>query len=860
MRIIVSLLLTLQLFTAWGQNKVPAVDTSVKAETTAVDSGRVTKSAGTQYAASGWKKMWWGVHYRREWVTPVSFPILHISTAYGGLKPLKAGGGHETKTLRLISSDGKEYVLRTVDKSADVLVPDYLKGTAINDLVNDQISTANPYAPLAVPGLADALQLMHANPQIYFVADDPSFGEFGPVFANRLCLLEERPSGKGWDHTAAFGNADDIVNTDGLLEKVFASSKNQVDQQAFLKVRLFDMILNDWDRHEDQWVWALHERNKENVYAPIGRDRDEAFTKTDGIALWVLCRPWGLRPLKNFTPTVKDVKGINFSARNLDRQFLNETTKEQWTSTINSVQAGLSDQAIENAVKAMPPEANQYSGKTIVKRLKERRDNLSHFGMKYYSTLAHRVTINGSAKDESFIINVMGNKEISITGLHGSSQDTFYHRSFFRNETKEINIYGLQGQDQFIVRGNEKNPFTIRVIGGDGKNEYKSEADKISGKKIKVYDSLLTDNIAKKTFKDKKWDTLYNYRRNSVKYDYYIPLIIPGYNVDDGFSIGLGILYRKQTWGKTPYGWSQQFMVNYATATQAVGFEYAGLFKQTFGKLDFDLNAFFRGPRYTYRFYGYGNETELNGKNRSFFKVKANDFYVSPGISRTWTKTYFRLGVQYEAVEVLEDPTKYLTPPLPTQIDSSIFSVNHFIGVNGKWNLFTPKDLRDPKNGWHLTAGFSYLNNMDKSTDQLKLHGSIGFYYTFFKRLTLAHRTGGEANFGKYFFYHAATIGMEQTLRGFWKSRFTGENSLYQNTELRLHMANLRGYYFRGKLGMFGFLDDARVWIDGEQSSTLHVGYGGGIYYVPYNLISLNLFYAASKETSMVTLRAGFFF
>src|SRR5436190_290574 len=776
MRIIVSLLFTVQLLAAHGQNNKSAVDTSVKAETTAVDSGRVTKSAGTQYAASGWKRMWWGDHYRKEWVTPVSFPVLHISTAYGGLKPLKAGGGHETKTLRLISSDGKEYVLRTVDKSADVLVPDYLKGTAVNDLVNDQVSTANPYSPLAIPRLADALHLMHANPQIYFVAEDPSFGEFGSVFANRLCMLEERPSGKGWEHSDAFGNADDIVNTDDLLEKVFASSKNKVDQQAFLKVRLFDMVINDWDRHEDQWVWALREGDKENVYVPIGRDRDEAFTKSDGIALWVLCRPWGLRPLKNFTPTVKDVKGINFSGRNLDRQFLNEVPKEQWTSTINAIQTGLSDQALENGVKAMPPEANQFSGETIVKRLKQRRDNLSHFGMKYYSALAKRVTINGSAKDESFIIDVTGKNEVSITGLRRSSQDTFYHRLFHKTETKQINIYGLAGEDQFIVRGNERNPFTIRVIGGDGKNEYKAEEGKISGKKVKVYDSLLTDKIAKQTFKEKRWDTLYHYRRNSVKYDWYIPLIIPGYNADDGFSIGLGILYRKQTWGKRPYGWTQQFVVNYATATQAVGFEYAGLFKQAFGKLDFDLNAFFKGPRYTFRFYGLGNETDLNNHNRSFFTVKANDFYVSPGISRTWDKTYFRLGLQYEAVEVLEDPTKFINTTPPPNIDSSIFSVQHFIGVNGKWNFFTAKDLRYPTSGLHLTAGFSYLNNVDQSTDQLKLHGSVGFYYTFFNRLTFAHRTGGEANFGKYYFYHAATIGMEQTLRGFWKSRFTGEN------------------------------------------------------------------------------------
>src|SRR5262245_26414272 len=164
---------------AIGQENISSNDTSIMAN--AVDAGRVTRSAGTQYAASGWKRLWWGDHYRKEWVTPVSFPILHISSFDGGLQPVKAGGGHETKTLRLVSSHGKEYVLRTMDKSLDVLVPNYLKGTYVNDIVNDQVSTAHPYGPVAVAHLADAVHIMHANPQIYFVADDSSFGEFRNV-------------------------------------------------------------------------------------------------------------------------------------------------------------------------------------------------------------------------------------------------------------------------------------------------------------------------------------------------------------------------------------------------------------------------------------------------------------------------------------------------------------------------------------------------------------------------------------------------------------------------------------------------------------------------------------------------------
>jgi hypothetical protein len=55
-------------------------------------------------------------------------------------------------------------------------------------------------------------------------------------------------------------------------------------------------------------------------------------------------------------------------------------------------------------------------------------------------------------------------------------------------------------------------------------------------------------------------------------------------------------------------------------------------------------------------------------------------------------------------------------------------------------------------------------------------------------------------------------------------------------------------------------VDDGRVWIEHENSSQLHVGYGGGIFFLPYNLTSLTVFYSASKEVNMVTVKAGFFF
>ena len=57
-----------------------------------------------------------------------------------------------------------------------------------------------------------------------------------------------------------------------------------------------------------------------------------------------------------------------------------------------------------------------------------------------------------------------------------------------------------------------------------------------------------------------------------------------------------------------------------------------------------------------------------------------------------------------------------------------------------------------------------------------------------------------------------------------------------------------------------GFFDDGRVWIEDEDSKTFHVGYGGGLYFIPFNALGINLSYATSKETSMILIKTGFLF
>jgi hypothetical protein len=167
-----------------------------------------------------------------------------------------------------------------------------------------------------------------------------------------------------------------------------------MDQKELLKARLFDMMINDFDRHEDNWNWAKFEKDSITLYKPFAKDRDQALSKVDGLLMHFIAMPWALRPLENMTKKVKDVMGENFAARNLDRQFLNEGYKRGMASRRFPIcNRHLPNDAIKEAVDVVPPEVNKYSGDFLKKETDQRKDNLSEYGMKYYRKLNKYVTV-----------------------------------------------------------------------------------------------------------------------------------------------------------------------------------------------------------------------------------------------------------------------------------------------------------------------------------------------------------------------------------------------------------------------------------------------------------------------------------
>ena len=71
--------------------------------------------AGKEYKAGLLKKIFLGPLYRSSWTATVRVPYLNLDTTFGGLKPLRIGGGRQTTSLFFMASNGYTYTFRSVD-------------------------------------------------------------------------------------------------------------------------------------------------------------------------------------------------------------------------------------------------------------------------------------------------------------------------------------------------------------------------------------------------------------------------------------------------------------------------------------------------------------------------------------------------------------------------------------------------------------------------------------------------------------------------------------------------------------------------------------------------------------------------
>lgn len=838
-------------------------------QSTETNSATVKIVANKEYdKASMFKRIMLGEHYRREWAKEVEIEILDMDTTAGGLTPIKIGGGLQTKSLRLKGGDGKEYVLRSVNKDPSKAIVEELRGTFADDVVQDQISSANPYAPMVVASLAKAAGIFCSTPKMVYVTKSARLGEFAKEFAETVCILEERPSGNE-EHSPAYGFSKQVLNSQKMLEKIFADSDHQVDEKAFLKARLFDILIGDWDRHEDQWQWAAFDRGDKTIYQPIPRDRDQAFSRMDGFIPQLATRKWGIRKVQHFNYYIRDVYGLSANGMHLDRNFTTRLGLYDWLAIAEQLQDVLTNDVIAAAFREMPDPIYNISGRETVAILKRRRDDLQKYATDYYQFLSEQVNITGTKEVEIFEVKRESDDFTTVT-VYKSGKDKqagkiIYQRTFLRGETKEIRLYGLEGDDMFNVAGETKKGILVRVIGGKGEDSYADNSSvKQSGHQTRIYDNSnsIIDG-GKETKQYISSDSLKNgYNRRSFVFDWMAPMLSPGYNPDDGMLIGGGVIFKKQQFGKAPFGSMQSLAGNYAFSTGAYSAWYKGIFTEFIGRTDLHLVARFNSPTYTRNFYGLGNETNNDEKTgKDYYRVRIGQFTVSYSLNRKFgSKNSLSIGTEFQSIRVEDSEGRYITTG-SAKGDSINFNRQKFTRTQVSYQFSTLNNSLYPTKGVNIRANAAFIQNLDETERFFAQMSSEAAFYNSLGRFTLAGRTGVATNLGNdYEFYQANYLGGLTNLRGYRRDRFAGKTTLYSSTELRFRVSSFNTYITKGVWGMLAFVDNGRVWLPNEESDNWHSGYGGGLWFLPFSKIAMTATYGVSKEDKIVSITAGFLF
>ena len=816
------------------------------------------QAPGPQYQAGWLYQFLLGREYRALWTTPVAAPVLNLATYAGGLQAVSKGGGKQTKSLLLRAPDGRQFFFRSVDKDASALLPSELRGTVAGSIVRDQTSSALPTAPPVVGRLMTAAGIPHADEHLFVLPRDPRLGEFQSEFAGMLGFLQERV-GDSEGPSAHWNGAKEIIGSDSLLARVAAGSNDRIDAPAFATARLFDVWIGDWDRHRDQWVWARHSDDTPHRWAPIPRDRDQAFAKYDGL-LFFFARQTAPQ-LTNFGSKLPYIPGAAWNGRDLDRRFLVELTLPAWDSVAAALQSRLTDSAIAHAVAALPPEHQRLQGKQLEASLKARRDLLGVAARRYYQLLAEQVDVHATSEADQAELVRLPDGSVELT-LGRPGAPPYLARKFEPEATEEIRLFLEGGDDHAVVRG-KGGGIQLRILGGAGADQL---VDSSKSGNNKFYDD--PDGPSRTTGFGSSVD-----RRPYHPPPQSSPTALPprdwgqrwavnpwaSYGPDMGALLGGSAMLTSYGFRKYPYAHRHRLRAGFATGPKTYRADYRGEFRRENSPGYADLRAHASGID-VINFHGFGNEISAPG-DQEFYRVTQDAFSLQPSIAFAWAEGMgtIKLGPVVKYASTDDRPGRFLATL------GDLYGTGSFgeVGAGIDFQFDSRDRPTAATRGMFLELGgrvYPAIWDVDSTFGELR--GVVTTYLTapVALRPTLALRAGGRKLWGSFPFFEAAFIGDPSTVRLGRVNRYAGDASAYGNAELRLSLFRSQ-VVLPAEIGLFGLADVGRVFLEGESSDQWHTAVGGGVSLAFLSRAhTLSLAVASSEERTGVYVQAGFGF
>ena len=385
-----------------------------------------------------------------------------------------------------------------------------------------------------------------------------------------------------------------------LFAKIQEGPDDQVALREYLRARLFDVFISDFDRHRKQWRWMRQPGDA--LWHPIPEDRDQAFARYDGFIVRLVAR---LVPqVRDFGGKYDRIFGLTYNGREQDRWLLVGLPREAWHAEAQALQAAFTDEVIERAARRMPDEWYKIDGARLVAALKQRRVDLAKEADVFYEFLAHQVDVQATNANELTRVKRQtdGGVEIQVArlGAGGAPEAPYFDRLFKKGETDDIRVYLRGGDDKIEVEG-PSGGIKVRVIGGKG-NDLLDDA-KTGG--TKFYDSLGDNKVVEGsgTSWDKRpysappgpegapWIPPRDWGRDH----FWVPWL--SYGTDEGVFLGGGITTVGYGFRKHPWADQQTLRAGWAFGAQQPKVDYRGEFRE--GRFGLPLRAacVLLGPR-----------------------------------------------------------------------------------------------------------------------------------------------------------------------------------------------------------------------------------------------------------------------
>jgi hypothetical protein len=784
----------------------------------------VTIAAGAHYEAGALRRFFLGNTYRDYWGMPIRVPVLSLRTYGGGLEPLKEGGGMQTKSLRLGAPDGSEFVFRLVPKAANP--PDRFRGTLVDALFRDQLSAMYPAAPVIAAPIVEAAGVLHATPEFAVMADDSLLGKYRETFVGQLAIIEQYPTKP--DDPPGFGGAAEIIDSDQLIPLLDSLPTHRVDDHAFLVARLTDFILGDLDRHLGNWKWARFGKDDVVRWLPIARDRDHAFHHYDGLVARLASKA---KPnLTTFDATYPGIASLSRNARTLDRRLLAGLEKPAWDSLAAGLERRITDAVIDSALERTPPGYRPLVP-SFAAKLRARRDSLGAVADRFYAELARVVDVQATSGADFTTVTYRDGGFVDVDLRSGAAR--YFRRRFDPRETREIRVYLHDGDDSAVVTGNSRSGIVVRVVGGNGLNTL---IDSTRHRLTRFYDRGRVRGVSygpvalRDTLLDRRpWvDDTGSFRPPSPDY---ASSVTPTAGVGGGSGLGLvprlGIGWTQYGFGREPYASHVQLVAEYSLGIDGYRFTLFGDRRRERSPVHYTATARMSDFE-VINFHGLGNDTD--GEPADFFHVRQRQWMFHPAIAhalgRRESDVTFGPVIQYSTTDSSVD--RYISRERP-------YGFGNF-GQAGL-RLGVRYDARD--NVGYTTRGFLVdatasvvpaLWDVESAFSQLSGSATTFFELALPTHPVLAFRAGGWRVWGEAPFDELAFIGGRGTVRGLDAQRYAGDASIYGTSELRVPVARLR-YILPLDVGVLGFVDAGRVYVDGASPTGWHAVAGGGLWF-----------------------------